>query len=122
MPPRLIAVAGPISGTPLPLTRHEISVGRDAANHLTLADPGAVGHAPTAWLILGGIGLFLAGHAAFKAVVWRYLPWTRLAGVIVLLLLLTVAGSMPRLALSACAAVVVIAVATWDYLHPPVAD
>jgi transcriptional regulator with GAF, ATPase, and Fis domain len=40
MPPRLIAVAGPISGTPLPLTRHEISVGRDAANHLTLADPG----------------------------------------------------------------------------------
>jgi transcriptional regulator with GAF, ATPase, and Fis domain len=40
MAPRLIAVAGPISGTPLPLTRHEISVGRDAANHLTLADPG----------------------------------------------------------------------------------
>ena len=39
MTPRLIAVAGPLSGTPLPLTRSEISIGRDAANHLTLADP-----------------------------------------------------------------------------------
>jgi transcriptional regulator with GAF, ATPase, and Fis domain len=39
MPPRLIAVAGPLSGTPLPLTLPEISVGRDVANELALADP-----------------------------------------------------------------------------------
>src|SRR5580704_1585556 len=39
MAPRLIAVAGPVSGTPLPLTHAEISVGRDDANQLTLADP-----------------------------------------------------------------------------------
>src|ERR1700730_19358330 len=38
MPPRLIAVAGPVRGTPLPLTRPELSVGRDDANQLTLAD------------------------------------------------------------------------------------
>jgi transcriptional regulator with GAF, ATPase, and Fis domain len=37
--PRLIAVAGPFSGARLPLTGPEISVGRDAANQLTLADP-----------------------------------------------------------------------------------
>jgi transcriptional regulator with GAF, ATPase, and Fis domain len=39
MPPRLIAVAGPVSGTPLPLTHPELSVGRDDSNQLTLADP-----------------------------------------------------------------------------------
>jgi low temperature requirement protein LtrA len=27
-------------------------------------------------LILGGPALFLAGHAAFKFVVWRVVPWT----------------------------------------------
>jgi hypothetical protein len=28
-------------------------------------------------MILGGPALFLAGHAAFKLVVWRYLSWPR---------------------------------------------
>ena len=31
-------------------------------------------------MILGGPALFLAGHAAFKMVVWRVLSWPRLAG------------------------------------------
>ena len=39
MPSQLMAIAGPLSGTPLLLTAPEISVGRDAANHLTLPDP-----------------------------------------------------------------------------------
>jgi transcriptional regulator with GAF, ATPase, and Fis domain len=39
MLPHLIAVAGPLSGTRLPLTGPEMSVGRDAANQLTLVDP-----------------------------------------------------------------------------------
>jgi transcriptional regulator with GAF, ATPase, and Fis domain len=34
-----MAVAGPLSGTRLPLTAPEISVGRDTTNQLTLADP-----------------------------------------------------------------------------------
>jgi transcriptional regulator with GAF, ATPase, and Fis domain len=38
MPPRLIAVAGPLSGTSLPLTRTETSIGRDNANDVGLAD------------------------------------------------------------------------------------
>ena len=39
MTPHLIAVAGPLRGTRLSLTGPEMSVGRDAANQLTLADP-----------------------------------------------------------------------------------
>jgi Nif-specific regulatory protein len=38
MTPRLIAVAGPLSGTSLPLTRVETSIGSDDANHVGLAD------------------------------------------------------------------------------------
>jgi transcriptional regulator with GAF, ATPase, and Fis domain len=38
VPPRLIAVAGPLSGTSLPLTQTETSIGRDNANHIGLAD------------------------------------------------------------------------------------
>jgi low temperature requirement protein LtrA len=46
-----------------------------AADRTMLARPAAVGVAATAWLILGGTGLYIAGHAAFKAVVWRELSW-----------------------------------------------
>src|SRR4051794_26981842 len=38
MPPRLIAVAGPLTGTSLPLTRIETSIGSDRTNHVGLAD------------------------------------------------------------------------------------
>ena len=34
----------------------------------------------TAWLVLGGIALFLAGHAVFKALVWRTVSWPRVIG------------------------------------------
>src|SRR6185312_6185866 len=48
---------------------------------------GAVASTASAWMILGGPALFLAGHAAFKLVVWRALSWPRLAGIAVLGLL-----------------------------------
>jgi Nif-specific regulatory protein len=35
----LVAVAGPLQGATLPLTGSEVSIGRDAANQLVLADP-----------------------------------------------------------------------------------
>jgi len=34
-----------------------------AADEVTLADPDAVGSGPASWIILGGVGLFLAGHS-----------------------------------------------------------
>jgi low temperature requirement protein LtrA len=47
------------------------------ADEIVLADPGSRGAAPTSWMILGGTGLYIAGHAAFKAVVWRLISWPR---------------------------------------------
>jgi len=85
-----------------------------AADQLTLADPGAVGRGPASWMILGGVGLFLAGHAAFKAVIWRTVPWSRIIALAVLALLGLAAPHVSALALSACAAAVVIAVAVTD--------
>ena len=85
-----------------------------AADQVTLADPGAVGRGPAAWMILGGVGLFLAGHAAFKAVIWRTVPWSRIIALAVLALLGLAAPHVSALALSACAAAVVIAVAVTD--------
>jgi pSer/pThr/pTyr-binding forkhead associated (FHA) protein len=38
MDPRLVAIAGPLEGTIIPLTQEEISIGRDRANHLWLND------------------------------------------------------------------------------------
>jgi low temperature requirement protein LtrA len=86
-----------------------------AADQLTLADPDAVGRAPASWMILGGIGLFLAGHAAFKAVVWRRVPWSRIAALAVLGLLGLPAPHISALALGACTVAVIVAVAAVDY-------
>jgi len=82
-----------------------------AADDLVLSHPAAAADAAATWMILGGPALFLAGHAAFKAAVWRVVPWSRLAGIAVLALLAPAAPAMPELALGACAAAVVVAVA-----------
>jgi low temperature requirement protein LtrA len=90
-----------------------------AGDEVTLRDPGAVGNAATSWMILGGAALFLTGHAAFKAVVWRKPSWPRIGAVAVLALLGLAAPHIPALALGACAAAVVIAVAVIDYVQRP---
>ena len=87
-----------------------------AADDLVLARPGEVASTAAAWMILGGPALFLAGLVAFKRVLWGYLPWTRIAGVVVLALLAPAAGAIPRLALGVCSAVVVLAVVVSDYI------
>jgi len=93
-----------------------------AADELTLTDPDAVGHAPVSWMILGGVGLFLAGHTAFKMVIWRVLSWTRLGAIVVLALLGLAAPHLSALELGGCAAAVVLVVAVADYLHPHAAE
>ena len=40
-----------------------------AADEVVLSDPRARATAAAAWVLLGGYALYLAGHAAFKAVV-----------------------------------------------------
>jgi len=92
-----------------------------AADQKVLSDPAGTASTASAWMILGGPALFLAGHAAFKLVVWRYLSWPRVAGIVVLALLGLAASAIPELGLAACAAGVVTAVAATDRLpglHP----
>ena len=90
-----------------------------AGDEKILTSPAAVGSAPAAWMILGGPALFLAGHAAFKFVVWRTAPWTRLAGLAVLGLLGRAVPVLPEIALAACAAAVVAVVAALDRVGAP---
>lgn len=85
-----------------------------AGDDKILSYPSSTASAPYAWLILGGPALFLAGHAAFKAVVWRVVPWTRLTGIVVLALLALAVTALPEIALAACAAAVITAVAAAD--------
>jgi low temperature requirement protein LtrA len=85
-----------------------------AADDKVLARPAAVGDAATTWMILGGAILFLAGHALFKAVVWRETPWSRIVAVILLALLGLLAPQVSALALGVCAAATVVGVAVAD--------
>jgi low temperature requirement protein LtrA len=88
-----------------------------AADELTVSDPTAPARGPVAWMILGGVALFLAGHTAFKAVIWRVVSWTRVAGVVVLALLGLAAPHLSAVALGGCTAAVVLAVAASDYRY-----
>jgi low temperature requirement protein LtrA len=94
-----------------------------AADELVVSHPGLTAGARVSWLILGGIGLFLLGHAAFKATVWRIVPWARLAGVIVLAFLGLLSGHVTELVLATAAGAVAVAVAVSDrFLYPLAAD
>jgi low temperature requirement protein LtrA len=90
-----------------------------AADQEVLSHPAVAASTASAWMILGGPALFLAGHAAFKFVVWRTLSWPRVAGIAVLALLGLAARTIPELGLAACAAGVVAAVAASDRLAWP---
>ena len=92
-----------------------------AGDQVVLSRPGATGVASTAWLVLGGTALFIAGHAAFKMAVWRVISWPRLGAIAVLGLLGLAAPDLPALALGGCATIVVVGVAVVDYRSHPVA-
>jgi low temperature requirement protein LtrA len=89
-----------------------------AGDEKILTLPSSHATAPSAWMILGGPALFLAGHAAFKFVVWRVFPWTRVAAVAVLALLALAVPVLPEIGLAACVAVVVALVAAADRRVP----
>ncbi|MDQ6835547.1 MAG: low temperature requirement protein A, partial [Actinomycetota bacterium] len=58
-----------------------------AADERVLTHPSAAADTATALMVLGGSALFIAGHAGFKAVVWRVWPTTRVGAIVVLGLL-----------------------------------
>jgi low temperature requirement protein LtrA len=82
-----------------------------AGDEKILSFPAAHASAASAWMILGGPGLFVAGHAAFKYVMWHHVSRNHLAGLAVLALLGATAAVLPEIALAACAAAVVAIIA-----------
>ena len=86
------------------------------------AAPGVAARAWTAGLLLAGPALFLAGHAAFKAVIWHRASWSRLGGIAVLGLLGLVAPFVPALVLAGCAAAAVTLVAVADQTWRPASE
>ncbi|MET8282039.1 low temperature requirement protein A [Micromonospora sp. NPDC005174] len=61
-----------------------------AGDEVLLREPGTPATTVAALFTLGGPALFLAGHAAYKTVLWRALPTSRIAAVVVLLTLIPV--------------------------------
>ncbi len=85
-----------------------------AADELVVAHPDAAASARTSWMILGGAALFIAGHAAFKAIIWRHLSWPRVIALPVLALLGLLAPHVSALVLAACSAALVVALVLAD--------
>ncbi|MFG1869548.1 low temperature requirement protein A [Micromonospora arborensis] len=75
-----------------------------AADERLLREPGAAASTVDVLLTLGGPALFLAGHAAYKALLWRILPTSRLTAVVVLLVLMPI-GVWLEVPVAGCAAV-----------------
>ncbi|MFG3556623.1 low temperature requirement protein A [Micromonospora sp. NPDC047557] len=80
---------------------------------------GAAATTVDALFTLGGPALFLAGHAAYKAVLWRALPSSRIVAVLVLLALIPagVALGAPVAACATAAVAVTVAVIITDRLR-----
>lgn len=87
-----------------------------AGDERLLREPGAPTTTVAALFILGGPALFLAGHAAYKALLWRALPASRITAVVVLLALLPVCVGLgvPVAVCAALALVVTVAVIVTD--------
>jgi low temperature requirement protein LtrA len=99
-----------------------------AAGERLFEDPAERGDSTFGWLLLGGVALFLAGHAMFKAVVWRTASWPRIGGIVALGAVAFLTPHVTRLSLAVCSAAVIVAVAVIDrVIHPvlalvPIAD
>lgn len=87
-----------------------------AGDEEVLADPAHVAHVPARWMVLGGVALFLAGHALFKLAVWRWLSVPRLAAIALLAVIGAVSAHLSALTLAICAAGIAVAVALTDRL------
>ncbi len=93
-----------------------------AGDRKVLANPLGTADAATALLLLSGSALFLAGHALFKAAMWRSWSWTRIAAIVVLALLVPISLREPGLAISAFAVAAVALVVIVDRFHGPIDD
>jgi low temperature requirement protein LtrA len=88
-------------------------------DELALSNPTGTTALATAATVLGGPALFVAGHAVFKAVLFRMVSVPRLVTVAALGLLAPTATVVSPLTLSLFATLVVAALAAWDVWRPP---
>src|SRR5215475_1130951 len=98
-----------------------VAAAADVAVAAVAAEHRGTGHASAwdAWLILGGPALFLIGHAAFKAAIWRRVSWHRLAAIVALGLFGLLTPHVSALVLAGCSAGAVVAVAIADHFSQP---
>jgi low temperature requirement protein LtrA len=87
-----------------------------AADELTVAHPGEHGTPTSVALILGGMALFLAGHAFFAWAVFGVLSFSHVVAIAVLAVLVPVGLAIPTLALSGAAGLIVVGLAVWETL------
>jgi low temperature requirement protein LtrA len=87
-----------------------------AADELTVAHPGEPGTLASIALTLGGTALFVAGLALFKWAVFGVLPFSHAVAVAALLALIPLGLTIPTLALSGAAGLVVVGLAVWETL------
>jgi low temperature requirement protein LtrA len=87
-----------------------------ASDELTVAHPGDPGAPASVALILGGTGLFVAGHVFFEWAVFGVLSWSHVVAMAGLAALIPVGFTIPTLALSGAAGLIVVGVAVWDTL------
>ncbi|MEH1168491.1 low temperature requirement protein A [Micromonospora sp. CPCC 205539] len=92
-----------------------------AGDERLLREPGAPTSTVTALFTLGGPALFLAGHAAFMAVLWQTLPTSRIVASALLLALVPVGVKLdaPVAVCAAAALVVTVAAIVADRRRPP---
>jgi low temperature requirement protein LtrA len=85
-----------------------------AADELVVQQASAASDGATRWLVCGGTALFLAGHAAFKMVIWRVVPWSRLLAVVALAVLGVASGGLSSRVLGGLALLIVLALIVAD--------
>jgi low temperature requirement protein LtrA len=84
-----------------------VAVGIDRTIH----HPTGSTEAETAWVVLAGPAIYLAGMALFKYTLWNRIPWPPLIGIVALALLALLALAVNPLVLSAAAALVTVSFA-----------
>jgi low temperature requirement protein LtrA len=85
-----------------------------AADELVVQHASTTTGSATRWLVCGGTALFLAGHAAFKVVIWRVVPWSRLLAVVALAVLGVASGGQSPDVLGGLALLIVLALIAAD--------
>jgi low temperature requirement protein LtrA len=85
-----------------------------AADDLVVQHAGGATSLSVRWLVCGGTALFLAGHAAFKAVIWRVVPWSRLLAIVALAVLGLASADLSSEVLGLLALAIVLALIVVD--------